>query len=81
MGALDHFSEVQESFLTLVFHFERVSEENLTKSVGASTHKFEKSGCLSTHSTHTNGGPGKCVGTILHYTGFYLLSVAPRPST
>ena len=31
MVALDHFSEIQELFLTLVFHFERVSEKTCKK--------------------------------------------------
>ena len=57
MGAWDHFSEVQELFLTLFFHFERVSEENLRKSVGASTHNFEKKSRWTTNSTHAKGGP------------------------
>ena len=31
--------------------------EKLPQTIGASTHTFKNCGCLSTHSTHTNGGP------------------------
>ena len=36
--------------------------EKLPKTMGASTHTFKNCGCLSTHSTHTNGGPDLVFG-------------------
>ena len=43
--------------ISIFTHFFLSKEKKLPKSVGASTHNFEKHGCWSTHSTHTNGDP------------------------
>ena len=43
--------------------FTQIFFSKLPKSVGASTHDFEKHGCFSTHCTHTNVDPAIGVQT------------------
>ena len=57
MGAWIYFPCKDTNFDTYFFILKVYKSKICQKSAIASTHKFEKHGYLSTHGTHTNGGP------------------------